>query len=227
MNLVNGQDWTVRDNLESVALTSRRTVPGTGGDAVDVPIQALVRQLTYKELQASNGVYVGLDRVMLIGASQVSVGIKARDTMTRLKDNSVWTVLESDLINTEAEWRAVCRNPIIVGSLYDTVDIERSAVTYDASGAALRAWPSGTPSGGTTLYANLQCRVQPRESTIADERGMRGQQITYDVYLSQDLAAFDVRECRVVFGSVVLDIERYSSSESISDLARLECRLKV
>ncbi len=227
MQLLNSEDWTVWDNVEPIRVRSVRTVPSTGGDAVDAPISALRRAPTVKEQAASNGVYTASDVVFLIGASQVTTGpLKPRDVVTD-RDGTDFTILEAMLGANRAHWRLMTRDLVIAYQLYDTVNVEKAGVTYDASGAALRAWPSGTPSGGTTLYANLQCRVQPRESTIADERGMRGQQITYDVYLSQDLAAFDVRECRVVFGSVVLDIERYSSSESISDLARLECRLKV
>ena len=212
------QDYLIFDNREEITFISRRTTADSQGDQTDSQIQALRRAPTFKELAASNGVYTSQDVVWHIPAVLLTVGPpKPRDTVTDL-DGISWTVMEAAWNSLRSMWRLITRNPIIAYDLRDKVSIEQCAITYDAVGAPVRTWP---PIGGQILYPNIPARVQPDDSVVVDQRGVRGDLETYFVLLAEQVPILDVRECRVNWNGVYLDITGSRQSERIDELPML------
>ena len=211
-------DWLIFDGLQEITFTSRRITADSQGDQIDSQIQALRRAPTFKELAASNGAYTGQDVVWHVPAVQLTVGPpKPRDTVID-SDNVSWTVLEVQWDTLKSRWRLITRNPIIAYDLRDEVSIEQCTITYDAVGAPVRTWP---PIGGQILYPNIPARVQPDDSVVVDQRGVRGDLETYFVFLAEQVPILDVRECRVNWNGVYLDITGSRQSERIDELPML------
>ena len=210
------QDWRVWDNVEFARFDSIR---GPSSMPTDLPA-AMARNLTTKELLASNGAYTGTDLVWLIPAATVATDFSAKpgDVITD-RNGVAWTVLEVGLNKQRQTWRLVCRSLAIVYDLRDQITIEQSSIFQDAALAPVRSWKP--------VYKNLSARVHPDESAIVDERGLRGQQNRYIVVVDRQLPAFDVREHRILWDGKYLDIDKLTMAERISELPRMEARLKV
>ncbi len=69
--------------------------------------------------------------------------------------------------------------------------------------------------------------MQPEGGEIVDARGIRAGEGAYTIFLSQQLTLGNLREVRVLWGAVVLDVLRYQNPERIDELPFLEAKLKV
>lgn len=199
MNIDATANWLVWDNTEAVTYTSHRTTTASAGDAVLANVTAKRRNPSDRELAVSQGVYTSQDLVWLVpqanltgltpGGDKEPVA-KPADTITDAAGN-VWTVLEVFFNTLKSTWRLMTRNLAIAFDLQDAVDIQRYTLTYDAAGAPVRAWPDNNVgtilAAGSTPYAALPARAQLLTDEIKDERGLRGFQGNYAVYLSQQV----------------------------------------
>ena len=210
-------DWICWDNTETARFESIR-----GASAmIETLAVAKRRNLTRRELAASAGVYTGTDVVWLIPAATVAQDFAAKPgDLVVDADEVPWTVLEFGLNKAKQTWRLTTRSLAIANQLADTITIEKAVTTYDDAGAPQRLTYQ-------PLYADLACRVQPQAAEIVEERGIRGQQTKYTIFLSRQVPQLDVRACRVLFGDKYLDLVTHQMAEQIAELPRLEAILKV
>ena len=224
MQLDQSRDYLTWDNTEAVTYQSRRAA---GGPKAPIPV-AKRRPLKKHELSASGGVYTGLDRVWIVPAALLPPGVvpKPADVLTDAK-GTPWTVLEAAAAKTDQTWRLTSRDLVLAYDLRDMVNVERAAISYDAAGAAIKAFPTGSPSGGQVLYAGLPARVQLLTGEIAEERGIRGTERAYDVIVGGQVDDVSEAEDRINWNGVYLDIVRLKNAERIDELPVLECKRKV
>jgi hypothetical protein len=215
-------DYLLWDNTEAGTLTNT-----SGAGDTDVAVATtMAADLSRQELAASDGVYTPRDKTWSIPAALLSgYEPKPRDIWTDTATGTEWTALEvrrAAIGSSVCHYVLTCRNLVLESSLTDSIDIQRSAVTYDAAGAIVQTWP---PDGGSTAYAALACRVQTQTSEAADEAGIRDQETTIWIYLSRQVA-INVLTDRVKFGSAYYDIERLRNPERIDELPVLEVKLR-
>lgn len=227
MNLDLSTDYLVFDDLEPITLITD-IAPQDGAEAGQPIASALRRNPSKRELSASNGAYTGQDVVWEIPAVLVTGTIKPGD-MIQQADQTQFTVLETSLDAVNSIWHCMARDMAIVWGLRDTINIEQSGITYDADGAAVRAWPTNSTNvGGTTQYAALVCKVQLEDADVQSLRGVRGQARKWTIFLSKQIL-IDVRECRVVWTDVAgrqgpagktyyFDLDNYQQAERIDQL---------
>lgn len=242
-------DYRIWDNPESIRLESarRNPLPNVSRDllkrdgfvadpyrAPDANEAGIIkvakrRALTRRELAASLGAYTGRDMVWLIPAKELIPNheIKVGDVVESLSDvfetaGERWTALEVSHNKWRQTWRLTCRNLVLAFDLRDLVDLQRAKVGFDEAGAAVKTFP---PHGGGTTYKNVPARVQPRQTDVVDERGIRYSQTVYDVIVGR---AVDVNtvEDRILWGNLTLDIISVRDAETITDLMTLEAVLK-
>jgi hypothetical protein len=220
-------------SVDSPSLLDQRYLP----PLVDVVQWAKRRAMTTRERQASGGAYVSEDVVWLLPTAQVPQGFDAKpgDVVVALQDagKNRWTVLERGLNRLRNTWRLSCRNLSVVQGLDDEIQIERAQLSYDASGAPVKTFPVPIPptapgqpttfSGGIVLYPRLPARMQPRETQIAEERGIRGPKTIFDCIVSQQVSIST--EDRIYYHGQYYEITGYRQAERIDELPVIECAL--
>ncbi len=174
------QQW---DNTEPVTYTSTRK---TGSMAASIAI-ARKRSVTLKEQAVSGGVYQGSDIVFLLPGKLLSPSLgqlKEADVVTD-RDGIAWTVLSAQGqrrgLKGYAVWRLTCRALAIVYDLRDLATFERYMGVLDPAGIEVKAWRP-VPNG-----AGVSCRVQRISDQQAEERGIRGNEVLYEIYLAAEL----------------------------------------
>jgi hypothetical protein len=238
------EDYLVWDNPETVTVEAVRRSPhppsddlfrpGATGPSVptlwdpshseaEAALVAKRRALTRRELLASGGVYTAADMVWLVPAAEMVPGkdIKPGDAV-RDQDGRRWTVLDLQLGKWRETWKLTCRDLILALGLRDMVDVQRAEISFDAAGAAVKTVP---PDGGTTLYASLPARVQPTSEETADARGIRGEQVRYDVIVGRQVQ-INPAEDRVRWRGRTLDVVRLRAPELITELPVIECEAR-
>lgn len=190
------------------------------------------RNLTVRELAASGGAYTSLDQIWLIPDALFPVGLlsKPGDVVVELdgdQQGARWTVLEAGRGKNRQTRRLTCRDLVLSLDLADAITIERPAISYDAAGAPVKAFPSDAINpGGVVLYAALVCRVQLVEKKSEEERGTRGLGGAYEITVSQELDV--TQEDRVLLANgLYLDIVGYRNAQRIDLLPTLLCERKV
>lgn len=211
-------DYQLWDNRESVTVR----VPVSNGSYTDYALGNCKRRvLTTKELAASAGRYTGSDLVWLIPktiADAAGLGnIKPHDRVIDFDDNS-YTVLEAAEQTLRTIWRLVTRNMRIAAGLHDAVSLQHPTITQTSAGGRSVSW--------TTISAAVVCRVQPRQTEVFDDRGVRSTTTVYDVYFEEDIAATNAAGdfARLLFGSKTLQIVNYKQADRIDVLPVAECR---
>ncbi len=244
MDLDFSRDFDCWDNClpGGCTLTSVRQ----SGNRTESVATVKMRPVNRKEIAASNGVYTSLDVVFLLPGILVHVGpLKPRDLVTvggqiqpgagtSVDQGTIYTTLEAaanrrDGSGNPATWRLICRDPIIAYDLQDTITIEQASDDRSTP-AVLRLWPSDSNSpsrGGSVIVSNLPCRVQPQQAETVQERGLEGQETKYTIYLSQQIAFANIRECRVLWKGKILSRLVYHDAERIDLLPVLEAILEV
>jgi hypothetical protein len=224
--------WQTWDDVEAVQFESARPdgPPDALGNAPDTGVYTAVPwakrlDMTARELAASGGAYQAGDVTWLIPDVFLPGGAEPGDAI-QVGDSERWNVLETTFNREDFIWELKARNPAVAFNLRDLIDVERPAITYDAAGAPVMLFPSGpAPNGGAVIYPKLVCKVQSVESDIAEERGIRGTQTKYNVYLSRQVVV--TQYDRVNWQGVYLDIVATHNSEQIDELPYLECVAKV
>ena len=211
----------------TVAVTYQSTYNPRG--MMDYIPVAKRRAVRGREKSPSRGAYIGYEVNWIFDKGRFALGFTPKPGDTVLEcDGSLWTVLTVAKGKHGQTWTLGCVNLVLALGLTDTITIEQSALSLDAAGANIRAWPSGPLVGGKPLYVNLVCRVQPESAAIAEERGITGQQTSYTIFLAQGVTIDDnLRECRVVWKNGTLDLDRLINAERIDELSRLECHAAV
>jgi hypothetical protein len=224
-------DWRGWDDTEPVVFESvRPTGPpaADGGTAdrsqkVSVPFAKRL-DMTARELIPAGGGYQAGEVIWLIPDTFLPNGAEPGDVIAAA--GGPWNVLDTRLSREDYVWEIHARNPVVAFNLRDTVDIERPTISYDTAGAAVMLFPSGPPpNGGTKVYPALACKVHSLEDAIADERGIRGTQKKYQVFLSRqvNVTQYD----RVNWEGTILDIVAAHNQYLIDELPWLECVRKV
>lgn len=213
-------DWQVWDNTEAVSLSVARAA-GPYADAVPV---AKRRALTTRELAASGGVYTGQDRVWLLPVALLTPGLQLKPADAVVDASGTrWTVLEAALNKFGATWRLTCRDLVLAFDLRVIITIERAALSYDAAGAAVKTFP---PAGGLVLIDQLPARVQPLREEVADQRGLRGPLLRYDVIVGRPVDGVSTEDRVKLPDGSYLDILGYRNPDRIDELPVLECQRK-
>lgn len=195
---------------------------GLQAESVD---DALGRAPTSKEKNASGGAYTDSHRFWWLPKVNVAPGIipKAGDIVQDARGQQ-WTSLEVADNVIKAMWRMVTCNLSMAFQLQDLINIERPAISYDASGAAVKAFPTGTnPPGGKVVYLKLPARVQPISEEIVDERGIRAFKGTHQITVSKQVLL--TCEDRVAFGGRYYEIVGYSGAKRLDELPVVEAKL--
>ncbi len=193
------------------------------------------RNLTSRELAASGGVYTSLDQVWLIPTAVLPRGhvckagdvVVEPDSLDASQPSTRWTVLEKGWGKNRQTWRLTCRDLVLAYDLRDLVTIERPAISYDAAGVPVKAFPSDPVNpGGKTLYAALPARAQLVSKDVAEQRGIRGLEGKYEVIVGQEVAV--TQEDRVLLPSgMYLDIVGYTQAMRIDELPRIVAERRV
>lgn len=247
-------DYLCWDNVSSVLYEQARAVPsivdlpplfdGRTGAPVPAPSRnkplfvetAKRRNLTGRELAASGGVYVAGDQVYLIPAALLPSGFlpKPADVVIELPDDSAdavpgtrWTVLNADQNKNRQTHKLTCRNLTLAYDLRELVTIERPALSYDAAGVPVKAFPSDQSNpGGVVLYDKLPARAQLITKDVADARGIRGLEGKYRVYVAQEVDV--TAEDRVQLNNgLYLDIVGYENAQRIDELPAIIAERRV
>jgi hypothetical protein len=138
--------------------------------------------------------------------------------------------LEYDVaLDDYEEWRLICRNLRIAFQLTDYITIEAPLANLDGTVNEVKQW--------VPRYTRLPAKVELLSSEIAEERGIRGAENAYAVYLAVEVDIIVSRD-RVVWQAqpigpgptppkVYLDTVSYVSRQSIADLSTLNCKAAV
>ena len=243
------QDFVIWEGLETVAYErSRRASPpldtdpqlrqgAADGLAADVwakqpspdllaVLQAKRRAISTRERLASGGAYTGADVNWWLPAAQLPPGFSCKpgDVVVQ-KDGTRWTALtDVQLGKLSNSWRLPCRNLALHFDLRDEIDIERPQIVYDDAGSPVKLWPSGDRGkGGLVLYGRLAARVQPQRREVAQERGVEGFRVVFDVVLEREV---DVdHEDRIAWAGRYLNVVGYRTAERLDDLPVIEAVL--
>lgn len=227
MNLDLSADHVAWDNTEPVTLLK---LDRDGREVFSCALPAAKGQeITRREKSPSGGAYLGFERTWHLPARDIAepnVGVSPGDV---IEDEGAtrWTVLTVRWSRLKNRWRAECVNLVLALGLRDTVAIERAVIAYDASGAAVKAFP---PLGGRVLFT-LAARVQEMSREIAEERLARYDKRRYEVIVDRMPTGLDIAEDRVAWtdrGEVRhLDITGLRNAERIDDLPVLECEARA
>jgi hypothetical protein len=251
MNLDYADDCLSWDNVEGIDLeTARLSLPPPEGDGLlregqptNLPDPAAApsanyvshvnwtkrRNLTQRELKESGGVYTLQDVVWLVPQRFLATGqvIKPGDVVIP-SERRRFTVLEVQLGKFRQTWRLITRDLTLALDLQDSIHIERPAISYDAAGAAVKAFPTGAgPLGGMVLYSGLKCRVQPFRSDIVDERAIRGFNDGFDITVEKEIAVTNDDRVYWPAQNLYMDILTYERARRIDELPLLRCAHKV
>jgi hypothetical protein len=220
MQLVFADDYLQWDNVEPGGVVIERS-RRTGLDLAAVAV-AKRRPIRRAEKSPSGGAYLGFEANWLVPRALLK---EAMPGDVVVQGDTRWTVLTATLQHGDATWALGCVDLVIAERLFDAVNIEQAGPSYDDAGAFLRAWPSGTPAGGKVLYSGLACRVQPMTQDVQEERGVRGDETHYEIYLSRQVV-LNVRECRVVWQGKTLDLVSYEGGNRLDVLPVLKAELR-
>lgn len=225
------QNYKVWGNTEPITLGSVER-QGTGlavQSTANIPI-AKRRAPTFRELSASNGAYTGADLVWLLPVAQLPTGTPNPKPGDRIPDASgtIWTVLEAALNALKSTWRLMTRNLALAYQLYDTIDIQRAAITYDKAGAIVRGWPDDATPTGTVVYPALPAKVQLLTQETKEVFGVYGLSGTYAVTVAHDLVTqkMDRIAWRPSGTTIYLDILGQHNPQRIDELPVLDCQLQ-
>jgi hypothetical protein len=211
MTLDVSRDYLTWENREPVTHTGTTDTAATAvQDARRFPVRR-------HEQAASGGVYRGDDRVWCLPAVQCSFEPLPGDRVTD-SAGTVWTVLEAKPVglgSSLSHYRLVTRDLVLAERLRDTLDVERPAITYDASGVALRAWAAA--------YSGIPCRIQPQEANAIEERGLYGFEGTHLGFVDRQLTL--TAEDRVLSNGVYYDLKGWHNAQRIDELQVLDLRL--
>lgn len=218
-------DWEAWEGLEPVKLVHTRRA----GARVECAVQGKRRALTYKEKQASKGVYQEASTIWMIPDELIQQRPLRQGAVVEQGNGDAWTCLQSDLVVLGSVWKLTTVNLAIAHDLADRVAIERASLPLDAAGAVGKVFP---PAGGVTLYANLFVALQPEETDVAEERGIIGQRIKFSVILSRpcsDITTQDrIRVISSAYGippGTYLEIRGVKNANRIDELPELEAEL--
>lgn len=203
-------DDLVWDNVQTIDHTSVRIT----GDVTTEIDRAHRHYIGRKELAASNGVYTPDDVIWRFPDRYVTNKPKPRDRILDA-DGVTWTILEAWYIFDQKRHRCACRNLILAFDLYDQIDVETPAITYDAAGVATKTWG--------TLYSQIPSRLQPITADIADERGIRALRVTHNLIVDRVLSV--TNEDRVLLNGTYYEIRGYHNPERIDELLVLDVEI--
>lgn len=149
------QEWRFWPNREAVTLRILGADLTYTNSAIS---DAKFRAINYKEMTASQGAYIGRDRVCLVPAEVLlpGVSIKSGDKI-RQGDGTDWTVLEVQAGKFLQTFRCVTRCLALVYDLSANVVVKRPSPTTDASGKRNPTF--------ATIY-NVRAKLQEQSASV-------------------------------------------------------------
>ncbi len=218
-------DYLAWDNVEPI--TIEQTL--RGGMRTLAVETAKGRNIRSREKSPSGGVYVGYERNWHVPAVLLppETILKPADIIVDSQGKRE-TVLTADYDRLKQRWQLGVVDLMLAMDLRDQVVIQRPAISYNTSGAAVKVFP---PGGGTVLFTR-PARVQPMTQDIADERGVRYARDQYDVIVGGTITGTDSSQDRVVWTDRQgktwnLDIVSIHNSERIDELPYLVCERRL
>lgn len=163
-------------NTEGVFYTSE----ATAGDSETRIEIAKRRAPTWRERQASGGVYTGQDLVWLIPVAEMDSAIlpKPADRITDDDDNT-WTVLEVAKNALKSTWRCVTRNLKIVYDLQDLLTVKRPTNSKDNA--------LGRTASFSTVYSSIPCRIDDDVFEDGDSYGKKITKKRFRIWVDRQL----------------------------------------
>lgn len=220
MQLDFSQDDRTWDNTATILFRSIRKT----GDLEDTIEGVKVQKVSFKEQAESNGVYQAGDRGVLIPTRKMLLGEpKPRDQVV-IGDDTYTTLTVDPRCWDKAgpqRYRLVVRNLRIHYQLNDLCTIERPQPALNESGAEVENW--------RPVYTDLVCRLQHKDDALGDQRGMRGFQKSYQVFLERDIwiSNKDRVKATIDGATVYLEILGFSNADRIDELPFIDAELRT
>lgn len=221
---VSQRQYPAFDDLPLTALPYQ--APALPPPPTTAPLPVVKRRaVSLRERAASGGALVGTDQVVLIPTATLPPGVAPKlGDVVITADGARRTIIEEAVNRWGQTYRAVTRDLVFSQQLDDLVDVQRPLIVTDAAGATVQVWPGAPPPCGVVLYAGLPCRVQPQRAELRDDRGIRGSEVRYDVFVSREL---QLRvDDRLVWRGRFLDVVGYRQSQTLTDVPVVECLLR-
>jgi hypothetical protein len=174
------------------------------------------RAPTYKELSASQGVYVGTDLVWLVPFAILPSGFRINSppiTPTvgdRITDSNSqnWTILEAMRGKFGQTTRCVTRNLALHYSLVQLATHSRRSTAVNSVGISTPTW--------TTITSNVPCRVQEIESSVEQIHDGRAMPKRFNIMVETRLAV--TAGDRLVVGGTTYAVTGHRDPDRIDTL---------
>jgi hypothetical protein len=186
----------VVDNIETVTLLRRGTMPSAEGTVIQ---HALRRAVQSGEFAARNrnesrpyinsdGQCVATDSDWHLPAAELTTPPDIGDVILD-GDSRRWTILELELVMLRTRWKCFTRELSIAHGLDDTITILKAV--EGVSGTTWRIWRTG-----------IRARIQPLEVKINEIDSVRSSTATFRIFLEEDLALDHTHRIRSANGSL-------------------------
>lgn len=179
---------------------------------------AFPRAITTRDQMASGGAYTPADRNWFLPSPKMPVGFTPTVGNVVVEENGTrWTAINVDRQRLGTVWKLTCKDLPLAFGLRDEIDVQRAAISYDAAGVAVKAFP---PDGGATIYPRLAARVVQQRQEVMEGRGIRGPKTTYEVIVAKQLGI--TTEDRILWNGQYLDVTGYRNAERLDELPIVE-----
>lgn len=201
-------DYLLWDLTEAVTFRSKRRL-GEVSQAVSV---ALRGQPSRKERAPTNGVYSGYDLNWLLPG--VLLGTVVPKPGDRIEDaaGTYWTILSQDYDQLDKVYACYTINLTLAFDLRDTISIygpDTSQAIRDNAGSYKPAFK--------VIHQGKAARVQESNAGFTEERGRRGDLLSFEIYLEDNLALQSDYYVQDEAGNIY-DITGWRNKERIDDL---------
>jgi len=207
-------DLAYFDGLTTVTVTQAGTATEQEVD------NALPRQVSLKEAEASNGVYTISDVKFNLDIADTDYEPKPGDTIT--DDSKLWVVLAVDTATLETRYRCWCKLVDFNSNISETVTIKRSTWKKGSHGAV-----SATL---TTVASGVETIVQDMQKKLMVKGDKRDVEVSHKLFFPQgtDIEPGDTiidssdNQYKVNAVSKLSKLDSYVVVDAVTSIAPLE-----